>query len=203
MRGSLRAVSRRGTAFSAATAAGETAEFETALLGRWNISNVLAGLAVGVELGIPLDAMRDRVAALAPAPRRLEIREEGGVVRILDVANANPRGAEMALEVLGQFQGGSRILITPGMVELGPVEAEENRRFGERAAAVCDYVVLVGPRQTQPIAQGLRAKQFPAERILVVRHADEVADHLAGIVKPGDVLLYENRLPDTYLEVEP
>ena len=55
------------------------------------------------------------------------------MVRILDVANANPRGAEMALEVISQFTGGSRILITPGMVELGSIEAEENRRFGEQA----------------------------------------------------------------------
>jgi UDP-N-acetylmuramoyl-tripeptide--D-alanyl-D-alanine ligase len=203
MRGTIGAVSRRGTAFAAATAAGEAAEFETRLLGRWNISNILAALAVGVEMGIPLRVMQARVAGLVPAPRRLEIREEGGIVRILDVANANPRGAEMALEVLGQFQGGSRILITPGMVELGPIEAEENARFGERAAAVCDYVLLVGPAQTRPIARGLAAKHFPAERIRVVRSADEVADALAGIVKPGDVLLYENRLPDTYLEVGP
>jgi UDP-N-acetylmuramoyl-tripeptide--D-alanyl-D-alanine ligase len=107
----------------------------------------------------------------------------------------------MALEVLGQFSGGSRILVTPGMVELGPLEAEENRRFGELAAAVCDYVVLVGPEQTRPIREGLLSRQFPADRLLVARHAGDVADLLGPIVRHGDVLLYENRLPDTYLEV--
>ena len=203
LRGTILSVSGRGTRFRAATAAGETAELETRLLGRWNISNILAGLAAGVEVGIPLAAMTERVANLAAAPRRLEITEAGGITRILDVANANPRGAEMALEVLAQIEGGSRILITPGMVELGPVEAEENRAFGRKAAAVCDHVVLVGPRQTAPIRQGLLEGGFAAERIVTVRHADQVADRLAGIVRPGDVLLYENRLPDTYLEVEP
>jgi UDP-N-acetylmuramoyl-tripeptide--D-alanyl-D-alanine ligase len=145
--------------------------------------------------------MKSAVAGLVPAPRRLEIREEGGVIRILDVANANPRGAEMALEVLAKFSGGSRILITPGMVELGPIEAEENRRFGEKAAAVCDYVVLVGPEQTRPIQEGLVERGYPADRVLIARQAHEVADLLAKIVRPGDILLYENRLPDTYLEV--
>ncbi len=125
------------------------------------------------------------------------------MIRILDVANANPRGAEMALEVLGQFTGGQRILITPGMVELGPIEAEENKAFGRRAAGVCDYVVLVGPEQTRPIREGLHEQGFPPDRLRVARHADEVADHLAAIVRPGDILLYENRLPDTYLEVHP
>jgi UDP-N-acetylmuramoyl-tripeptide--D-alanyl-D-alanine ligase len=145
--------------------------------------------------------MRGAVAELSPAPRRLEILEEGGIVKILDVANANPRGAQMALEVLSQFAGGSRILITPGMVELGPIEAEENRRFGQAAASVCDYVILVGPEQTRPIREGLAERGFPADRILTARHADEVADRLVGIARPGDTLLFENRLPDTYLEV--
>lgn len=193
----------RGTSFRVVAASGETAAFETRLLGRWNLSNILAGMAAAVECGVPLPAVRQAVANLVPAPRRLEVHEEGGIVKILDVANSNPRGAEMALEVLGQFQGGSRILITPGMVELGPLEAEENRRFGEQAARVCDYVVLVGPEQTRPIREGLLGRGFPTERVLVARNADEVGDRLAGIVRQGDILLYENRLPDTYLEVGP
>jgi UDP-N-acetylmuramoyl-tripeptide--D-alanyl-D-alanine ligase len=158
-------------------------------------------MAAAVEWGVPLEAMRGAVAGLRPAPRRLEVREEGGIVKILDVANANPLGAQMALEVLAQFTGGSRILITPGMVELGAIEAEENRRFGQAAAAVCDYVVLVGAEQTRPIRAGLAEGGFPQDRVLIARHADEVAERLAGIVRPGDILLYENRLPDTYLEV--
>jgi UDP-N-acetylmuramoyl-tripeptide--D-alanyl-D-alanine ligase len=201
IRGTDLEVSARGSRFRVVTEAGETETFETRLLGRWNISNILAGLAAGRECGVPLAAMHEAVARLSPAPRRLEIQEEGGIVKILDVANANPRGAQMALEVLSQFTGGSRILITPGMVELGPIEAEENRRFGQAAALVCDYVILVGPEQTRPIREGLKERGFPTDRILTARQADEVGDRLAGIVRPGDILLFENRLPDTYLEV--
>jgi UDP-N-acetylmuramoyl-tripeptide--D-alanyl-D-alanine ligase len=81
------------------------------------------------------------------------------------------------------------------------MEAEENRRLGQTAAGVCDYVVLVGPSRTQAIREGLREGGFPESRIVVARHSDEVADCLKDIVRPGDVLLYENRLPDTYLEL--
>lgn len=193
--------SARGTSFRVVTGDGEAVPFQTRLLGRWNLSNILAAIAGARELGVPFPALREAVAGLAPPPKRLEVREEGGIVKILDVANANPRGAQMALEVLAQFPGGARILITPGMVELGPLEAEENRRFGQAAAAVCDHVVLVGPEQTRPIRDGLLQQGYPADRILTARNADEVADRLGAIVRPGDILLYENRLPDTYLEV--
>jgi UDP-N-acetylmuramoyl-tripeptide--D-alanyl-D-alanine ligase len=192
--------SSKGSAFCVQTEVG-AALFETRLLGSLNIGNVLGAVAAALECGVSLEEIRAAVGSLAPAPKRLEVREEGGLVKLIDVANANPRGAQMALEVLGQFGGGSRILITPGLVELGSIEAEENRRLGRMAAAACDYVVLVGPRQTLAIREGLREGGFPEGRILVARHSDEVADCMKDIVRPGDVLLYENRLPDTYLEL--
>ncbi len=192
-------LSSKGSAFRVETEYG-AAMFETRLLGGWNIGNILGATAAALECGVPLEEIADSVRTLAPAPKRLEIREEGGVIKLIDVANANPRGAQMALEVLSQFEGGSKILITPGLVELGQIEAEENRRLGRAAAAVCDYVVLVGPQQTQPLREGLREAGFAGSRVLTARHADDVADCLNAIVCEGDVLLYENRLPDSYLE---
>lgn len=192
-------LSSKGATFRVETGQG-VAMFETRLLGGWNISNILGATAAAIECGISLEEVADGVKALTPAPKRLELREEGGVIKLIDVANANPRGAQMALEVLDQFQGGSKILITPGMVELGQIEAEENRRLGRAAAAVCDYVVLVGPQQTQPLREGLREAGFSGSRVLTARHAGEVAECLKAIVHEGDILLYENRLPDTYLE---
>ena len=194
------AVVGRGSRFRLETPRG-SARVETSLLGRWNVSNILAAVAVGVECGLRLEEMGEAIAKLRPAPKRLEVREEGGVTKILDIANANPVGARMALEVLGQMPGGAKVLVTPGLVELGPIEVEENRRFGRAAAAVCDYIVLVGRDQTRPIQDGLREAGFRPERTIVVRHSDEVPDRLAELVRPGDVILFENRLPDTYLEV--
>lgn len=200
VRGKNVKISSKGSAFCVETEAG-TAMFETRLLGSWNVANILGATAAALECGVPLEEIQEGVKSLTPPPKRLEVREEGGVIKLIDVANANPLGAQMALEVLGQFEGGSKILITPGLVELGQIEAEENRRLGRAAATVCDYVVLVGPTQTLPLREGLREGGFSEDRVLVARHSGEVADCLKEIVRQGDVLLYENRLPDTYLEL--
>ncbi|HZY31964.1 MAG TPA: UDP-N-acetylmuramoyl-tripeptide--D-alanyl-D-alanine ligase [Candidatus Methylomirabilis sp.] len=200
VRGKNIKTSSRGSAFCVQTEAG-TALLETKLLGNLNIANILGAVAAALECGVTLEEIRAGVGSLTPAPKRLEVREEGGLVKLIDVANANPRGAQMALDVLGQFGGGARILITPGLVELGRIEDEENRRLGRAAAAICDYVVLVGPTQTLSLREGLREGGFSESRVLVVRHSDDVADCLRDIVRQGDILLYENRLPDTYLEL--
>jgi UDP-N-acetylmuramoyl-tripeptide--D-alanyl-D-alanine ligase len=85
------------------------------------------------------------------------------------------------------------------MVELGDREAEENERFGQHAAEVCDLVVLVGREQTRPILDGLEDASFPAERIHVVGDAREAEALLARTTRAGDVVLFENDLPDLYL----
>ncbi len=200
VRGHQIRLSSRGSSFRIETPAG-TAAVETRLLGSKNIGNILGATAAALQCGVPLEEIRAGVSALTPPPKRLEVREEGGVVKLIDVANANPLGARMALEVLGQFEGGAKILITPGLVELGGIETEENRRLGRAAAKVCDYVVLVGPSRTQPLRDGLRDEGFSDSRVLVARHSDDVADCLKEIVREGDILLFENRLPDTYLEL--
>ena len=199
VRGSRIRLSSRGSSFHIETPAG-AAELETRLLGSRTVGNILGAAAAALECGVPLDEIRAGVSALTPPPKRLEVREEGGVVKLIDVANANPLGAEMALEVLSQFEGGAKILITPGLVELGTIETEENRRLGRAAAKVCDYVVLVGAARTRPLREGLRDGGFSESRVLVARHSDDVANCLKEIVREGDILLYENRLPDTYLE---
>ncbi len=86
------------------------------------------------------------------------------------------------------------------MVELGELEAEENEKFGARAASVCDYVLLVGPRQTQAIFRGLAGEHFPPERIRIVQDLTEATAELRRIVRAGDVVLFENDLPDLYIE---
>ena len=78
----------------------------------------------------------------------------GKDIIIDDAYNSNPSGTKAALETLSYFDG-FKILLTPGMVELGEKQAELNREFGKNAAKVCDYVILVGRSQTEPIAKGL------------------------------------------------
>ena len=180
-------------------------EIRTQLLGRHNVSNILAAMSVALACGMALEEIRDAIAKVEPVPHRLQLSaSEGGVTIIDDSFNANPVGAKAALEVLDDFgrdaNGGKKVLVTPGMVELGEQEYEENRRFGERAAAVCDRVILVGPSRTTPILEGLKTANYPSEQVSVAVNLAEVKNYLAKLLKPGDVVLFENDLPDNYNE---
>lgn len=189
-----------GLAFTLQTALG-TAEVRTRLLGRHNVSNILAATAVAMECGMTLPEIQAAIANVEPVPHRLQLTAGDGKVTIIDDSfNANPVGAKAALEVLTEISGGKKVLVTPGMVELGEQEYEENRRFGERAADVCDLVILVGPRRTTPILDGLKAADYPSQQIIVALNLEEVKHHLATQVQPGDVVLFENDLPDNYNE---
>jgi UDP-N-acetylmuramoyl-tripeptide--D-alanyl-D-alanine ligase len=121
-----------------------------------------------------------------------------GVTVIDDSYNSNPTGAMEALEVLGSFTSGQRILVTPGMVELGALGGQLNEELGAKAAEVCDYVVLVGVERTKPLVRGLQRHHFPPEKIRVVRDLKGATIVLPTIVTVGDTVLFENDLPDLY-----
>lgn len=181
---------------------GEEVTVRTRLLGRHNVANLLAAAAVGTSLDLPLAALGRALARVSPPAHRLApiLNRQAGIVVIDDAYNSNPVGAAAALEVLASHEAERRLLVTPGMVELGDREAEENERFGERAAAVCDLVVLVGEERSKPILAGLTAASFPDSQIHVVANSREAEALLAKTTRRGDVVLFENDLPDLYAE---
>lgn len=181
---------------------GQTIHVSARLLGRHNVYNMLAAIAVGWALDIAPETIARALAGVsAPEHRLAPIHNAAaGVVVIDDAYNSNPDGAAAALEVLRDHEATRRLLVTPGMVELGELEEQLNRRFGEQAAAVCDLVVLVGRRRTQPIHEGLIAAGMDAESVHVVADLTEATGLLGQIRRAGDVILFENDLPDTYSE---
>jgi len=177
------------------------ATFQVGLLGRHNVMNVLAATGAALALGMTLPEIARAARRIEAVEHRLQpIQGAGGVLVIDDTYNSNPRGAAEALSVLGELPGGKKVLVTPGMIELAEREAEEHRLLGRRAAAVCDEVILVGPERTRPIAEGLLGAGFSRERLHVVESRAAATARLGTLLKSGDVLLWENDLPDTYRE---
>ena len=179
-------------------------EVSAGLLGRHNVLNLLAAAALGRVLDIPPARIAAALSGVkAPAHRLQPIHNpRAGVVVIDDAYNSNPDGAASALEVLREHPATRRLLVTPGMIELGELEVELNRRFGEHAAEVCDLVILVGPTRTAPIAEGLVAAGMGPDSVHMVRDIAQATALLARLTRPGDVILFENDLPDTYSEPE-
>jgi UDP-N-acetylmuramoyl-tripeptide--D-alanyl-D-alanine ligase len=160
--------------------------------------NVGAAVAAALELGVPLAEVAARLPTLPTAAHRLEpsVAPSGAVV-LDDTYNANPAGARVALDALAAHGGGNGrlVVVTPGMVELGPRQAEENARFGAQAAAVATDVVVVGRTNRRALLHGLALGSAAARTVARREQAVSwVREHLGA----GDAVLYENDLPDHY-----
>ena len=175
-------------------------EFQTKLLGKHNVYNILAGLALGYNFGISIPELQKAVSGVRAVEHRLELKRLNGFYMIDDAYNSNPVGAKSAVEVLGMMPG-IRVVVTPGMIELGSEEARYNKEFGSQIAEVADYAVLIGENKTKPIYEGLINNGFDKDKIIVyndVRDAYKFINTLIG--KKEVYALFENDLPDTYNE---
>ncbi|MDE5745351.1 MAG: UDP-N-acetylmuramoyl-tripeptide--D-alanyl-D-alanine ligase, partial [Paramuribaculum sp.] len=192
------AYSERGTSF---TAVGPDTEIRltTRLVGDCNISNLLACVAVAVNLGVPADKIRYAVSRIEQVEHRLNLkRTPAGITIIDDAFNSNPTGSAMALDVLSRMKGGRRIIITPGMIELGDRTEELNRQFGQKIASCADIAIVVGHYNRDAIVDGIRSGGMAEEAVLMADSFAEAQILLQGFVKGGDTVLYENDLPDTF-----
>ncbi len=192
------AYSQDGTDFGVIIDGNSPLAMRTPLLGDYNISNILACVACARELGLSDEQISFGVHKLRPVEHRMEIKPNAaGVVIIDDAFNSNPKGAKMALEVLSGFQG-RRFVITPGIIELGDKQYFYNEQLGEQIADCVDYAILVGAKQTAPIHDGLLKKQFPADKTYIAQNLNDAAQWAFARANPGDVVLFENDLPDLF-----
>jgi UDP-N-acetylmuramoyl-tripeptide--D-alanyl-D-alanine ligase len=190
-----------GCTFTVILSDGTTGEAKTRLLGAHNVANILQGIAVGLHLGMRLPTMLLAISEMEPIEHRLELKRQGTILVIDDAFNSNPVGAANAVEILSQFEGGRRVIITPGMVELGDLEEMANYEFGVAIGrAHLDRVYLVGPERSRPIREGILSVGGDVDTIQTVRTLFEANNDLKNWLQPGDIVLYENDLPDTYNE---
>lgn len=196
------AINTSGSSFTLVhTPTSKKVRLSTGLLGRHNLSNVVAGAAMALSLGVPMERLPALTTDLKPVEHRLSYRRVNDFYTILDDAfNSNPVGSKMALEVLGQFEGNKKIVITPGMIELGDRHFELNKAFGESIAEICDFAILVGHNQTKPIQEGLIAKNYDEKKLYIAKNISDAFTKLSEIIEFNDVVLLENDLPDTFNE---
>lgn len=191
--------SSHGTSFTALMPDGSSIKLQTKLVGECNISNLLAAVSVAAHLGVPAEKIRYAVSKIEQVEHRLNMkRTPGGVTIIDDAFNSNPDGARMALDVIAQMKQGKRIVITPGMIELGPRQAELNEIFGQQLANACDVAIVVGEYNREAILAGINKADCVGLKLIVADSFADAQAKLASIVAPGDTVLYENDLPDTF-----
>ena len=188
-----------GTRF-AVEGEGKRIALETKLVGECNISNLMAAVVVAMKLGMEEDKIRFAVSKIEQVEHRLNMKRTAAGVTIIDDAfNSNPDGSRMALDVLARMTQGKRIVVTPGMIELGEKQEFFNSRFGEHIARTCDIAIVVGQYNRDAIVGGIRKSgEFNEANILTADSFAEAQRLLSGLLAQGDTVLYENDLPDTF-----
>ena len=191
-------VSPRGSSFKMKDENGDEYEFHTRLVGNHNVQNIAGAIAVAHTLGIPMEKLKYPVKQLESVEHRLQLKKQGNRIILDDAYNSNKSGFEAALDTLAMFKE-LRILMTPGMVELGEKQYDENKEVGIYAADKCDYAVLIGKEQTKPIQDGLLEAGFVQNRMIVVDTLQEAFQMVNAIPdEKQKVVLIENDLPDNY-----
>jgi UDP-N-acetylmuramoyl-tripeptide--D-alanyl-D-alanine ligase len=174
--------------------------------------NLACAVGVARALGLGSDAIASRLSDLPSVGHRLEAgRSPGGFVILDDTYNSNPSGAREALAALvGQSAGSGEpgpspspspepqrlVVVTPGMVELGRRQAEENRAFAAAAALAATDLVVVGRTNRRALLAGSSVPE--GATVHVVANRDKAVDWVRANLGPGDAVLYENDLPDHY-----
>lgn len=180
---------------------GKTESFNTRLLGAHNVQNMLLAIGVAHTFDIRLKTMALAATKIEPIEHRLELKKEGDLYVIDDAFNSNPIGAKNAVEILSRFETGNRIIITPGMIELGDLQEKMNYEFGQTIGnADLDLVILVGSNRTEAIRKGIFSTGFSREKVKIAGSLFQANDIMKDYAEAGDVILYENDLPDTFNE---
>ncbi len=175
-------------------------DFATKLLGESNVYNILAGIAVGKELGLSIAELQRGVLQIKPIEHRLQIKKYGQITYIDDAYNSNPVGSKMALDVL-KLMPGKKVIITPGMIEMGNKQYEVNYNFGKYIADSVDLAILVGIEQTKPIQKGLLDSKFDKDKLLMLNDVKEAISIAQNYFPNKETyILLENDLPDIFNE---
>lgn len=161
-------------------------------------TNLSCAVAVALELGVEPGDISDRSGTITQTEHRQSVgRSPKGFTIIDDTFNSNPAGAARALEVLAANGGprARRVVVTPGMIELGPRQPSANTAFGAAAGDVADDLVIVGSVNRRWLTRGARRGRA---RVTLVRDRGTAVEWVRARLGPGDVVLYENDLPDHY-----
>lgn len=172
--------------------------FETRLLGKYSIKNLVASISFAMLLGVDEGSMKKTVANILPVPHRLQLLSNDKNNLIIDDAyNSNLNGAKNAVDALGTFKDYVKVIITPGMVELGDKQWYENNVFAEYASSLVDYAIVVGNTNRDALKKGFE-KNLNGENVILIDKVEEAIFYARNNISGKKVILLENDLSDNY-----
>lgn len=178
----------------------EKIDLTSKLLGLHSIINITGAVGIAHKLGVSAEDIKYAVASLKPTEHRLEMKPYiNGSVMIDDAYNANPEGSLEAVRVLGSFDGMKKVVITPGLIELGDKEYDCNYALGLECAKICDIIIFVGKNRSKPMVDAVNTTEFNKENMFVASSFKEASKIFSRFADNNTAVLIENDLPDNYL----
>lgn len=173
--------------------------FRIPLLGEYIVGMVMGCILIAEELGLSQDKIKQGILQIKPIPHRLEpIFNPNDILVIDDSYNGNPDGVDEAIRVLGKFKNRRKIYVTPGLVEMGRKTQEIHWEIGKKLSQVADFVILIKNSASPFIADGLLQSGYSQDKIIWFDSAVAAYNSMAQILKPRDVVLFQNDWPDNY-----
>lgn len=178
----------------------EQIECQTSLLGVHNLQNIAMCAALANSLGISMEQIKTAIGTLKPSEHRLQILpSQNGMIVIDDSFNASVEGCKAAIDTIALFKGHQKVVITPGIIEMGALETTANFDFGAYMASVCNKVIIVGDLNQKAIREGLLSENFEEQNIYCVSTLDQAKQILQTFENNKTVVLFENDLPDLFV----
>ncbi|MCH8863327.1 MAG: UDP-N-acetylmuramoyl-tripeptide--D-alanyl-D-alanine ligase [Proteobacteria bacterium] len=163
--------------------------------------NIMLAVAAALELGFPMATIQAALSTLKQVRHRLEVtRSKTGPWVIDDAYNSNPVGFAAALQTLNTLsrEGGRRVLITPGMVELGAEHAKQHRELGWEAGRVVDLALVVTAKRIPTFIEGFEESMSEWAELKTFATQQQAEDWYKANANDKDVVLFENNLPDLF-----
>ena len=171
---------------------------KTKMLGLLNLQNIVCASAMANILGLTLEEISNGIEKLQPIEHRMQLIKVNDNLTIVDNSyNGNLQGSKESLNILGQMNG-TKIVVTPGMVELGNEQYNINYEFAKNMAQVADKVIVVNEINRKSLYEGLTNANFKSSNIFCIANLNEVYEILNKFTNQKCCVLFYNDLPDNY-----
>ncbi|MGI6681180.1 MAG: Mur ligase family protein [Bdellovibrionota bacterium] len=169
----------------------------TKIVGSGGLSSLLACFTMACAMGLEPKTVVDIIASIEPLSNRLVLKNYGNnLIYLEDGYNSNPLGFDAALDVLKALDVKRRIVMTPGIIELGKTQFEENYKIALKITKICDKVIFVGNENKEAYKKAFDEQNF--KNVQYVESREEGFKELTSYQEAGDGVLIENDLPDWY-----
>ncbi len=186
---SLRSLGYNGIAFDLKYGREERA-IEFPFLTESFVLNLLATLGVAFAFSLPLAKVEKTIRELKPFTNRGILLRLGHEILLIDDSyNSNPKALETALRNLSRLPAKRKVAVLGDMLELGEGSSSFHKEAGRQIAlSGWDVLVTVGPLSLY-IAEGAKNSGMPLHRIFSFQNSEEAAEHIAGLLRDGDLVL--------------